>query len=91
MKDISTSIVKLDATDKATGKSLYINDIEVPGLLHAKTVRSKYAKAKIISRTYPVLPEGYYIVDHTDIPGTNYIKMIFDDWKIFAEDEVEFI
>jgi len=90
MKDISTSIVKLDATDKATGKSLYINDIEVPGLLHAKTVRSKHAKAKIISRTYPVLPEGYYIVDHTDIPGTNYIKMIFDDWKIFAEDEVEF-
>lgn len=90
MKDISTPIVKLDAYEKATGKSLYINDIEVPGLLHAKTVRSQHAKAKIVSRKYPTMPEGYFIVDYKDIPGKNYIKIIFDDWKIFAEDKVEY-
>ena len=90
MKDISTPIVKVDAVDKATGKCLYVSDIEVPGVLHAKTVRSKYPKAKIISRQYPMLPYGYYLVDYKDIPGENYIKIITEDWKIFAEDEVNF-
>jgi CO/xanthine dehydrogenase Mo-binding subunit len=88
MKNISKSIVKVDAADKTSGKSKYINDIEYPGILHAKTIRSKHAKAKILSRKYPELPEGYYIVDYKDIPGTNFIKIILEDWKIFAEDEV---
>ena len=78
MSDISTSIRKVDADGKSTGKSLYVNDIKRPDIYHAKTVRSAYPKAKIISRTYPELPEDYYIIDHTDIPGDNFIKMILD-------------
>ncbi len=88
MKNISTPIKKVDSDDKSTGKSLYVNDIKIPNILHAKTVRSEYPKARIIRRKYPSLPEGYFIIDHTDIPGKNFIKVIFDDWKVFVEDEV---
>jgi CO/xanthine dehydrogenase Mo-binding subunit len=88
MKDISTSIKKVDSDVKASGASLYVNDIKIPDILHAKTIRGKHPKAKIVSRKYPVLPDGYYIIDHNDIPGENFIKIIFDDWKVFAVDEI---
>lgn len=88
MTDISKTIKKVDSDDKASGKSLYVNDIKIKDILHAKTVRSPYSKAKIISRHYPVLPEGYHIIDYTDIPGSNHINIIFDDWKVFAENTV---
>jgi len=88
MKDISTSIKKVDSDSKSTGKAKYISDYKMDGLLHAITVRSKHQKAKIVKRKYPVLEDGYFIIDHTDIPGVNIVKIIFDDMPIFAEDYV---
>ncbi len=90
MKDISKTIKKVDSDDKSSGKSKYISDYKMENMLHAITVRSKHQKAKIIKRTYPVLKEGYYIIDHTDIPGVNFVKMIFDDMPVFAENEVNY-
>ncbi|QMS84403.1 xanthine dehydrogenase family protein molybdopterin-binding subunit [Candidatus Xianfuyuplasma coldseepsis] len=89
MKDISTSIEKVDAHVKSSGATPYISDLHIDGMLHAKTVRSPHPKAQIVSRQYPSLPDGYYIIDHTDIPGVNFIKIIFEDWPVFAVDQVE--
>ena len=90
MKDISKTIKKVDSDDKSSGKSKYISDYKIDGMLQAITVRSKHQKAKIINRKYPVLEEGYYIIDHTDIPGVNFVKMIFDDMPVFAVDQVNY-
>lgn len=90
MTDISKTIKKVDSDDKASGKALYISDVKIEGLLHAKTLRSEYQKARILSRTYPKLPTDYYIIDYTDIPGDNFVKMIFEDMPVFAEDEVNY-
>ncbi|MCX7024151.1 MAG: xanthine dehydrogenase family protein molybdopterin-binding subunit [Spirochaetes bacterium] len=38
-----------DALEKAQGKSIYIDDIRLPGMLHAEILRPEYAHAKIIS------------------------------------------
>lgn len=46
---IGKRIPKLDAVDKATGKSRYIQDINLPGMLHGKILYSEYAHAKIVS------------------------------------------
>lgn len=46
---VGKRIPKLDAVDKATGKSRYIQDVSLPGMLHGKILYSKYAHAKIIS------------------------------------------
>ncbi len=90
MKDISISIPKADNPEKLSGKALYVSDIEMPGLYYAKTLRSTHPEAKI-QVIKPELPEDYYIIDYHDLPQKNVVKMIFDDWKIFADDEVNYI
>lgn len=91
MADISKSIRKVDSEDKSKGSALYIDDLCPEGLLYAKTLRSKIARGKILNRYYPVLPEGYWIVDYKDVPGENFVNMIFEDWPIFAEKTVSHI
>merc|ERR1739841_464714 len=34
---------------KATGEAVYADDIQLPGMLHAKTLRSPHAHARIVS------------------------------------------
>ncbi len=91
MRDISRSIPKEDHVEKVSGKSLYVSDIKMDHILHAKTVRSIHPKAKIINIEIPELPKDYFIVDYRDIPGENYVKMIFNDWPVFAEKQVNYI
>ena len=90
MKNISISIKKVDSDEKSTGKAIYTSDIKLDEMLYSKTVRSKHQRAKIISRNYPQLKEGYYIIDYKDIPGKNIVKIIFDDMPVFAEHEVNY-
>jgi CO/xanthine dehydrogenase Mo-binding subunit len=89
--DIGTPIPRVDAKEKISGAAAYINDIDMPGMLYAKTLRSKMAHGKIIKRHYPTLPEGYAIIDYRHIPGTNIVKAIYEDWQIFPVDEVRYI
>ena len=91
MTDISKSVPKVDHEEKASGKSLFVSDIKMDGMLYAKTVRSIHPKAKLIKITLPELPSGYFVVDYKDVPKENYVKMIFEDWKVFAENEVHYI
>lgn len=91
MPDISIPIKKVDNEEKSTGRAIYIDDITPEGCLYARTLRSPVAKGKILERRYPILPEGYFIIDHKDIPGENFIQIIFNDWPIFAVDEVNHI
>src|SRR3954453_5411871 len=46
---IGTKISRLDGPAKATGKAKYSYDINRPGLLHGKILRSPHAHAKIKS------------------------------------------
>lgn len=91
MKAINKSIDKLDAKEKISGQAKYINDYDMDDMLYAKTVRSSVAHGNILSINKPPLPKGYYLVDYTDIPGKNIVKMIFDDWPVFAEKTVNYI
>ena len=44
---IGTSVARLDGAQKVTGRAKYSYDRNLPGLLHAKILRSPHAKAKI--------------------------------------------
>lgn len=91
MEKISRSVPKVDFEEKASGQAKFVADLKIEGMLYAKTFRSTIPKGKIISINYPILKEGYFIVDYQDIPHENYVKMIFKDWKIFADHEVNYI
>ncbi len=45
---VGTSSTRVDAREKVTGKAVYIDDLRLPGMLHAKVLRSKYAHARIV-------------------------------------------
>ncbi|MDD3113888.1 MAG: xanthine dehydrogenase family protein molybdopterin-binding subunit [Candidatus Izemoplasmatales bacterium] len=90
MRDISTSIPRVDAWEKASGQAKYVSDYVYPGMLYAKTFRSPIASGKILARRYPRLPEGYAIIDYRDIPGKNVVKVIMEDMPIFAETNVTY-
>ena len=44
---IGSRLRKVDGVAKATGKAVYTDDIQLPGMLHAKILRSPHAHARI--------------------------------------------
>ena len=70
--------IRHDGYDKVTGKAQYSADIDLPGLLHGKVLRSPHAHARIksidISKA-EAHPDVRAIVTHKDLPDSS-------DWEI---------
>ena len=68
---IGKRIAKLDAPEKASGKTRYIHDIDLPGQLHAKILRSTRVHARIrridTSRAR-ALPGVHAVITAADVP-----------------------
>ena len=90
MKDISSSIPKIDHLEKATGKAIYVCDYDSSDMLHGQILRSSIAKGIVRNVRLPELSDGYFYVDSTDIPGKNQVHMIQDDTPVFTNN-VEYI
>lgn len=46
---IGSSLPYVDALDKVSGKTIYVSDIKLPGMLHGRALRSPYPHAKILN------------------------------------------
>src|SRR5918997_1402491 len=46
---IGVSVPRFDAPEKVTGRTLYVGDVKLPGLLQARLLRSPHAHARIKS------------------------------------------
>ena len=46
---IGTSMRKVEGLAKSTGRAVYTDDVTLPGLLHAKILRSPHPHARIVS------------------------------------------
>lgn len=91
MKDISTSVIRVDSRKKTRGEARYISDRRFEHMLYAKTVRSTKAKAEILSISLPVMPPEYFMVGKDDVPGINRMKTVVPDHPLFAEQKVSYI
>ena len=49
VKQVGRSVVRADALEKVTGQAIYVDDLQFPGMLHGRVLRSPYAHAKIVS------------------------------------------
>src|SRR5262245_55903609 len=45
---VGTSVPRIDAVEKVTGRARYVTDLEVPGMLHARLLRSPYPHARVV-------------------------------------------
>ena len=73
-KVVGTRPVRHDGTDKVTGRAVYGADIQLPGLLHGKILRSPHAHARIKSidtERASAHPGVMAVVTHFDLPWTD--------------------
>ena len=70
-KVLGTRPVRHDGVDKVTGRAVYGNDVQLPGLIHGKILRSPYAHARIRSidtSAAEKLPGVRAVVTSADLP-----------------------
>ncbi len=85
---------KVDGLAKATGQAVYADDISLPGMLHAKTLRSPHAHAKILAvRTEKALAlEGVHaVITGEDLPTPYGVIPWTPDEHALALHKVRFI
>lgn len=91
---IGKPLRKVDGLAKATGQALYTDDITLPGMLHAKTLRSPHAHARIISidtRRAAALPGVHAVITGSDLPERYGVIPWTPDETALAVDRVRFI
>ena len=69
---IGKRIPKLDAPQKVTGEARYIQDIELPGMLYGKILRTDRVHARIVSidtAAARALPGVHAVITAGDTPG----------------------
>ena len=73
-KVVGTRPVRHDGTDKVTGRAVYGADIQLPGLVHGKILRSPHAHVRIKSintERASSHPGVLAVVTHADLPWTD--------------------
>lgn len=78
---IGKRIAKLDAPDKAAGRTRYIHDLNLPGQLHAKILRSGRVHARIVSidtSKAKALPGVHAVITAADVPWQRPIGVARD-------------
>jgi len=89
-KYVGQSVPRKEGTDKVTGRSLYVDDIVLDGMIHGITVRSTVAHGRITGiRFDPSVPwDEFVVVTAKDIPGKNLVTMIEADQPFLADDVI---
>ena len=85
---------KVDGLAKATGQAIYADDIALPGMLHAKTLRSPHAHALIKSidtTRAAALPGVHAVITGADMPIKYGVIPWTPDENALATDKVRFI
>jgi len=80
-------IPRLDGHDKVTGRARYVDDIQMPGMLHGATIRSTIARGKITGISFDKSLDwsGFTIVTAADIPGKNEVILLTTDQPFLAD------
>lgn len=90
---VGTSILKIDAENKLKGKALYAEDINLPGMLWLKVLRSSVARGRIeridVNEALQ-LPGVEAVFTAKDIPGINRVGPRIKDEYVLCEKEVNY-
>lgn len=78
---VGVSPPRVDGLAKVTGAALYVDDLQPPGVLYGRTVRSTvpHARLEAIELDSDFDWSQVTVVTAADIPGKNYVALIQDD------------
>ena len=91
MKYVGRSIARVDAVDKVTGRAKFTGDLNVPGMLHGKILRSPYPHARIRgidASKAAALPGVVAVLTSKDISDT---RPIYSGRPVIALDKARYI
>ncbi len=83
---IGSSGVKFEAAALALGDRGYVDDLRVEGMLHGALRLTDHARATVLRiDTSQALAAPGVVAVYTaaDIPGTQYVGIIYSDWPVF--------
>ncbi|MBI4883446.1 MAG: molybdopterin-dependent oxidoreductase [Actinobacteria bacterium] len=83
---IGTSGAKYQAAELTLGDRGYVDDLRVPGMLHAALHLTAHVRADItsIDKSQALAAPGVVAVfTAADIPGEQYVGIIYKDWPVF--------
>src|SRR4029453_4786051 len=83
---IGSDGAKYQAAEMALGEQPYIDDMRVPGMLHAAVVLSEHARADILAidtTAAAATPGVVRVLTAADVPGDLRIGLIHRDWPVF--------
>ena len=89
---VGKSYPQIDGMQKAMGKTKFVTDLVLPGMLHGRTLRSPYPHANIkhIDTSKAKALRGVRAVaTYADTPGIKFGPRS-EDWTIFANDKARF-
>lgn len=85
---VGTAAPRVDAEDKVTGRAQYVDDLDFPGLLHAKVVTSAHPHAEVLAvdtAEAERVPGVFAVMTAKDIPGENQVGVATADQPLLVE------
>lgn len=94
MDFISRSVPPKGVTDRVTGQAKYTDDYSFEGMLYARTLRSRFPHARILSidtHAAKALVGVRAVLTHSDVPGQNIHGLVYADWPVLCGDAVRYM
>ncbi|OLC51578.1 MAG: hypothetical protein AUH43_02305 [Acidobacteria bacterium 13_1_40CM_65_14] len=88
---VGRNVLRKEGVEKVTGVARYIDDLTVPNLLQARTIRSTIPSGEIVDIRYDLDPKAFTVVTHRDVPGRNIVALIEDDQPALAENTIRHV
>ena len=88
------SYPRVDAADKVTGRSMYADDVYLPGMLYCKVLKSSRSHARIVSidtSGAEQLPGVRAVITARDFPDLRFGSGALKDRRILALEKVHYI
>src|SRR3954465_6848532 len=82
---VGAPVVKYEANELALGDRGYVDDLRVPGLLHAALRLTDHARAELLpidTTTAEAAPGGVAVFTAADVPGELRVGLIHKDWPV---------
>ena len=94
MTTVGKSVPRIDAIDKVTGRAAYVGDLEVPGMLHGKVLRSPMPHALVseidVSQAL-LLPGVVAVLTRDHLEGIDpYYGAVLRDRPLIALEKVRY-
>jgi CO/xanthine dehydrogenase Mo-binding subunit len=95
LKIVGRNFARVDGREKATGRALYTVDVELPGMVFGKILRSPFPHAKLVkidARRAEKLPGVVAVITRDDLHTLNYYYgAAYKDQSIVAVDTVRYV